>query len=33
VTDQGDIASHRGSDHQLYVAVLSNAFHLAAADG
>lgn len=29
----GDIAPRRDSDHELYVAVLSNAFHLAADTG
>ena len=29
----GDIVPRRDSDHELYVAVLSNAFHLAAATG
>lgn len=29
----GDIVPRRDSDHELYVAVLSNAIHLAAATG
>ena len=29
----GDVAPRRDSDHELYVAVVSNAFHLAAGTG
>jgi hypothetical protein len=33
VIASGDIAPRRDTDHQLYVAVLSNAIHLAADTG